>query len=415
MESLRCSIDGEIPCVALLISVGVFFLIHTKRRVAVLGLTVLTLAFACGGDTGPFGEFPENTGYLRTAEKLVIFNADTFEIYRTNDLPEEPWPGDSHRLEIDDKGRIWIGYNQERPGSWWPWTVWTLKTRVLVFSAEGDSEYEVKVSDDTECRSPRAGIAFAKGYAFIGCDQSNGRVVAIDTETKDIVKTIEVERPDPEAPHLSDFYILAVEEVAGSILVIGSGRPPIGYDKVTASRSGVTLVARIDPDTLIVHDYVAELPPGSRVLDVVEVDGMGWLLNEFSNIVERPPRADVYVMDPKTLEVADSLNLPKPYPRWGRVGADGYVYIYHTDLSYRSDADKQGGVSRIDPVTREAEYTKITDPERGPNASGFGVYQGRPCMVLRSGLWCMNNHGGIDLKLPQERSTGVLFAPPNDG
>ena len=382
---------------------------HTRWQVTVLGLALLAIAFACGGDTGPFGEFPENSGYLRTAKKLVIFNADTHEVYRTIDLPEEPWPGDSHRLEMDEKGRIWIGYNQGRPGSW-AILLGTLKTGVLVFSAEGDLEHEVKVSDDTECRSPRGGIAFAKGYAFIGCDQSNGKVLVVNTETMDIVKTLEVERPDPEVPRLSDFYIRAVEEVAGAILVIGSGRPPIVYDKVTASRSGVALVARIDPDALIVHDYAAELPPGSGILDVVEVDGMAWLLNKLSNIVERPPRTDIYVMDPITLEIVDSFNLPQPYPVWGTIGADGFVYIYHADLPYRSDADRRGGVSRIDPVTREEEYTRIKDPERGSNAGGFDVYRGQPCMALRSGLWCMNDDGRIDLKLPQQRSIGVLFA-----
>ena len=375
---------------------------RTRCHVAVIWLALLTLASACGGDTGPFGEFLENTGYLRTANKLVIINADTHEIYRTIDLPEEPWPGDSHRLEGDDKGRIWIGYNQANPGYWWPWTVWTLKTGVLVFSAEGDSEYEVKVSDDTECRSPRGGIAFAKGYAFIGCDQSYGKVLVVNTETMDIAKTLEVERPDPEVPRLSDLYIQAVEEVAGSILVFGSGRPPKGYDEVHPSTSGIAIVARIDPDTLTVYDYKAELAPGSRVLDAVEVDGTAWLLNSFSHIPERPPRTDIYVMDPMTLEIVDSFNLLEPYPVWGTIGADGYVYIYHRRI---------GGVTRIDPVTREIEYM---DSERETSAQGFDVYRGQPCIVLRSGLWCMNGDGGIDLKLPQENSIGVLFVPSKE-
>ncbi len=387
---------------------------HTRRHVTVLGLALLALAFACGGDTGPFGEFPQNPGYLRATEKLVVFDADTFEIYRTIDLSEASWRGSSHRLERDDNGRIWIGYNQERPGSW-VWMPWMVKEGVLVFSAEGDLEYEAKVSDDTECYSPKGGIAFANGYAFIGCDQSHGKVIVVNTETMDIVKTLEVERPDPLAPRLPNFYIRAVEEVAGAILVLGSGRPPADYDAVTASRSGVALVARIDPDSLVVHDYKAELPPGSRILDAVEVNGKAWLLNEFSNIVERPPRTDVYVMDPNTLEVVDTFNLPKPYPKWGRIGADGYVYIYHRYNRYRLDADfdadKWGDVSRIDPVTREAEYTKINDPERGPNARGFDVYRGRPCMVFGSGLWCMNDDATLDLKVSQESSIGVLFAP----
>ena len=224
----------------------------------------------------------------------------------------------------------------------------------------------------------------------------------------EIVKTLEVGRPHPEIPDFSDFFAATVEEVAGSILVLGRGKPPLGYDRVTSSRGGVAIVARIDPDTLTVHNYKAEFAPGSKILDVVEVDGMAWLLNSWSHIPERPPRTDIYVIDPVTLEIVDSFNLPKPYPVWGKIGADGYVYIYHKG---DFDAGEWGGVTRIDPVTRETEYTKINDPERGFSAWGFDVYRGQPCIVLRSGLWCMNDDGSIDLNLSQESSIGVLFAP----
>ena len=311
--------------------------------------------------------------------------------------------GDSHRLERDDKGRIWIGYSQEYTGVLWN------KEEVRVFSEEGELEYVI----DTQCGPPEGGIAFANGRAFIGCVWSGfiAKVVIVDTETMDIVKTLEVGRPDPEAPDFSDFFAAAVEEVAGSILVLGRGNPPLGYDEVMLSRSGVAIVARIDSDTLTVHDYKAEFAPGSKILDAVEVDGMAWLLNSWSHIPEHPPRTDIYVMDPVTLEIVDSFNLPKPYPVWGKIGADGYVNIYHKG---DFDTGEWGGVTRIDPVTRETEYTRINDPERGFSAQGFDVYRGQPCMVLRSGLWCMDGDGGIDLKLSQESSIGVLFAPSRD-
>jgi len=385
---------------------------HTRHHATALGLALLALAlaFACGGDTGPFEELPQNPGYLRATKKLVIFDTDTFEIYRTIGLPEASWRDTSHRLEIDDNGRIWIGYNQERPGSWAS-LLGMLKAEVLVFSAKGDLEHMVKMRDDTECLSPKGGIAFANGYAFIGCDQSHGKVLVVNTETMDIVRTLEVERPDPEVPRLPDFHIRAVKEVAGAILVLGGGRPPVDYDRVTLSQSGVALVARIDPDKLTVYDYKAELPPGSKVLDTVEVNGMAWLLNSWSHIPEHPRRTDVYVMDPVTLQVVDKLNLPKPYPVWGKIGTDGYVYIYHKG---DFDAGEWGGVTRIDTVTRESEYTRINNPERGFSARGFGVYQGRSCVVLPSGLWCMKDNGSINLELSQESSIGVQFAPSKE-
>lgn len=371
-------------------------------------LGILALDFLRSEDSGPFGDFPENPGYLRATDgefgKLTIFDADTFKIYRTVDVPRA-LEGDSHRLERDDRGRVWIGYSQEYTGVLWN------KEEVRVFSEEGEVEHVI----DTQCGPPEGGIAFANGYAFIGCVSSGftAKVVIVDTETIDIVKTLEVERPHPEIPDFSDFFASAVEEVAGSILVLGRGVPPLGYDEVKLSTSGVTIVARIDPDTLTVDDYKAEFAPGSKILDAVEVDGMAWLLNSFSHIPERPSRTDIYVIDPVTLDIVDSFNLPKPYPVWGKIGADGYVYIYHQDLS-DEQFRRRGGVTRIDPVTREMEYTKINGPERGSNASGFGVYRGRPCMVLRSGLWCMNDDGRIDLNLSQKSSIGVLFSPTKE-
>ena len=376
-----------------------------------LGLVALALAFACGGGGGPFGDFPENPGYLRATDetfgKLVIFDADTFEIYRTIDLPKAS-RSDSHRLQRDDKGRIWIGFSQRYIRQFMGLLPWVVTEAVLVFSPDGELMHEVEVNDYTTCGSPDAGIAFANGYAFIGCvSPGNGeKVIVMDTEAMVVVKTLDVEYSRPaNRPH-DYFAVRAVEEVSGSVLLLGSGLAPRGYDPLTPQQGGVAKVVRIDTDTLTVS-HKAELDPGSRVLDVVEVDGMAWVLNSFSNVRERPPRTDVYVMDPDTLEVVDNFNLPKPYPVWGRMGTDGYVYIYHRADSSSGDG---GGVSRIDPVTREVLYTKINDPERGFSTPGFDVYKGQSCMVS-GGLRCMNADGTLDLKVEQESSIGVLFAP----
>ena len=76
-------------------------------------------------------------------------------------------------------------------------------------------------------------------------------------------------------------------------------------------------------------------------------------------------------------------------------------------------------MSRIDPVTREGKYTQINRSEGGfHNAAGFDVYKGQPCMTQRvkdnHGLWCMNDDGSMELKIPQEKVIGVLFAPSTD-
>ena len=55
-------------------------------KVVILAAVILVCAVGCGRDSGPHGDFPENPGYLRATSsdfgKLVIFDADTFEIYR---------------------------------------------------------------------------------------------------------------------------------------------------------------------------------------------------------------------------------------------------------------------------------------------------------------------------------------------
>ena len=307
------------------------------------------------------------------------------------------WAGAAHRLEKDDDGRIWIGFSQ------WHTTGWFKRSEVWVLSAEG----ELVSALDEPCSAPEAGIAFANGYAFVSCNGSTttGEVVVVDAETMNIVKTLQVNRPHPEIPDSSDFYAMTIEEIAGEILVIGRGMPPIDYEWVDLSRMGVAIVARIDQDTLTVDDRKVEFAPGSRIYDAVEVGGMAWLFNLRSHLPERPPRADVYVMNPVTLKVVDSFILPRPYPVWGKVGDDGYVYVFHDD--------PWQGVSRIDPVTREAEYTKLYRPNWF-SAPGFDVYRDQPCLVGQGGLWRMNEDGSIEQKIAQESSVGVLFAPSGD-
>ena len=381
-----------------------------------LTAAILVCTVGCGlWPSAALGDFPESPGYLRATGsdfgELVIFDADTFEIYRTVGVPRA-LKGRSHRLERDDEGRIWIGYSQEYTGV----LPWMVKEEVRVFSAEGELEHTIQVNaDDEYCGPPEGGIAFANGYAFIGCmfDGFSAKIAVVDTESMEIVKTLEVGRPHPEIPGVSDFFLNAIEEVSGSILVLGSGKPPIDYNRVSNVSGGVALIARIAPITLTLQDYKAELPPGSRALDVVEVNGMAWLLNIFSHVSERPPRRDIYVMNPNTLEVVDSFNLPSPFPKWGEVGSDGHVYIYHMDFLPKYDPVRDTGVSWIDPLTREATYAAF-EGVAPSDAAGFGVYRGRPCVASGSGLRCMNYDRSLELAIDQESSIGILFPPSSD-
>ena len=187
------------------------------------GVLIVMVIFIIGcQDAQPL---PENVGYLRSAGqeggRLTVFDADTFRVHRSVELPKAT-ASVSHRLEIDPNGRIWIGYSQ--------WNIDNLlrrKAEVLVFSPHGDLESKL----DVGCDPPNVGIAFANGYAFVGCAASGftGELVVFDLLTLEEVKRFTEIHPPGEDPSQQAFYIVAVEEIAGLILVFGKGGPPEDY------------------------------------------------------------------------------------------------------------------------------------------------------------------------------------------
>ena len=360
-------------------------------------------------DSPPMGEFPRNPGYLRASHpdsgQLTIFDAESFEVYRNITLP--PSTRDfSHRLEIDPAGRVWIGYSQIGIDR-----IVRKKERVLVFSPDGELEHEL----DLGCAPVDTGIAFASGYAFIGCAASgfSGNVIVVNLNTMEVVKTFDRVRPPAEDGVEQGFYISAVVEVAGSVLLMGFGNPPRDYQPLTNAASAVTAVAVIDPETLTLRGYLTGFKPGLRILSVLEVDRRAWLFNELSHLEERPPRTDVYVVDLNNLEVSDRFNLENPFPHWAEHGDDKAIYIFHeVALKRLRDAGYSAGITRLEPSTGAESFIPTSTMH---SASGMGVYRDQPCLVRRSkafgGLWCLNEDGRLELKVPQEYSIGVAFRP----
>ncbi len=363
-------------------------------------------------DKSPTGELPRNLGYLRASHpssgRLTIFDADTFEVYRTVTLPPST-SGYSHRLEIDPAGRVWIGYSQIGIDHLSP-----KEDRVLVFSPNGDLEHEL----DLGCSPLDTGIAFTNGYAFVGCAASGfyGQVIVVDMDTMEVVKTFDRVHPPGDDSSGQLFYITTVAEVAGSILVVGAGHPPKGYQRLTPHYAVTTRVGVIDPETLTLRGYQTGLEPGLRILNVLEVDGKAWLFNELSHLAERPARTDVYVMDPRHPQIVDRLNLDHPFPNWAEHGDAGVIYIFHEVSTQRwRDAGYRAGITRLDLAT--GMETFIPTPTM-PHAPGMGVYRDRPCLAGRdknsSGLWCLNEDGSLELKVHQENAIGVAFASSGD-
>ena len=286
------------------------------------------------------------------------------------------------------------------------------ENRVLVFSPQGDLEHEL----DLNCARPYAGIAFVNGYAFVGCTASgfHGRLVVVDTDTMSVVKTFDKVRPPDRYPADQYFHLTVVAEVAGKVLVIGEGNPPEGYQTVTPHSTPVTEVGVIDPVTLSFREFQADFEPGIRVLSVLEVDGMAWLFNELSHVQEAPDRTDVYVLDPHTLRIDDRFNLDHPFPTWSVRADEETIYIFHrVPFTSLREAGYRSGITRLDLGT--GEETFLPTPEL-PFVDDMGVYGDMPCLAHNqrsegSGLWCLSDVGGWELKIPQKEAVGVLFRP----
>lgn len=389
------------------------FPVWRRYTVMVAAIAWAFAAGACSYQSVPERPLPENLGYLRSAEwtepgRLVVFDADTFEIYRTVEIPQSQ-EYVANRMELDDRGRIWLSYTQDGLGR----LPWFIKTEVLVFSPGG----ELLHSLEPQC-GPVMDIAIAEGRAFLLCLWSGfyAQVVVIDIDTMEIIKTFEkIIPPVAEQRGLGIFFAYTIANVDGVILAVGLAAPPDDYESVTIYANGSAMVVAIHPETLEILGFHTDLSPGVDVKDIVSVNGQAWLLNNWSRIDEKLPREDVYILDPHTLQITGQLNLPQPYPIWGATGADGSVFIFHIVPSAEYQAGMRPGVSRLDPKTLEATFTGIPADVTDRTFSldqEMDVYNGRPCVTNRAhGLWCINDDGTTTLEIEQMWARGILFAP----
>ena len=383
-----------------------FYSVHVWTLVALAALAVL-LGISCGPAlTDP----PANPGYMRTSmgrnSQFIIFDADTYEIYRTVEFPQSAIDY-SHKLEIGPNGRIWVGYSESGDGLF-AFMLRDQRRGILVFTPDGTLLHEV----DIPCGAS-GGVAFASGYAFVGC---GSRVFAVDIVTMAVVKRLDWEHPPGLSNHQRHTTITTVEAVGSSILAFGMSFPPEDYQSRTNHSASVTKIEVIDAESLTVRGYQNIPDPGLRVYSAVDVNGNAWIFNRLSHLAERPPRADVYVMDPRTLEIVDSFNLEQPFPKWAEQDENGFIHIFNSALDHEWEAGFRGGFpsgfTLLNPTSREGTFIATPD---FPATLGIGVDQGKPCLTHRGtddgGLWCMNDNGVLELKIRHPGTFGVRFGP----
>ena len=369
-------------------------------------VALATLAVLVGISCGPaLADPPANPGYMQASKggnsQFIIFDADNYEIYRSVEFPSS-WTPYSHRLEIGPNGRIWVGYDEAGDGLF-AFMLRDQRHGILVFAPDGTLLHDV----DILCGG--SGMAFANGYAFVGCGST---VFAVDIETMAVVKRLDWEHPSGLSNSERRTVITAVEAIGTSILAFGFSYPPEDYKARTHHSASVTKIAVIDAESLTVRGYRNIPEPGLRVFSAVDVNGDAWIFNRLSHIAERPSRVDVYVMDPRTLEIVDSFNLGQPFPEWAEQDENGFIHIFNSALDHEWQSGFPSGFTLLNPTSREEIFIATPDFR---STHGIGVDQGRPCLTRRrtedSGLWCVNANGVLEQKIKHPGAVGVVFGP----
>ena len=364
------------------------------------------LAVLVGISCGPaLADPPTNPGYMRASKdghsQFIIFDADTYEIHRSVEFPPSSTP-ESHRLEIGPNGRIWVGYDETRDGIF-AYMLRDQRHGILVFAPDGTLLHEV----DILCGG--SGMAFASGYAFVGCGSA---IFAVDIETMAVVKRLDWDHPSGLSNRQRHTTITAVEAIGSSILVFAFSFPPEDYKARTHHSASVTKIKVIDAESLTVRGYRNIPEPGLRVFSAVDVNGDAWIFNRLSHTAERAPRVDVYVMDPRTLDIVDSFNLEQPFPEWAELDENGFIHIFNSALDHEWQSGFPSGFTLLNPTSREEIFIATPDFR---STRGIGVDQGRPCLTHRGtedgGLWCMNDNGTLEQKVKHPGTVGVRFGP----
>jgi hypothetical protein len=305
-----------------------------KRLLALL-LALLAALTGCAALAGPGA--PSRPLFVLAGaspdpreSKLAVADAATWTVASEAELPDSL----AAAISRDPQGRLWVGLDG---------TVASLDNRVQVLAADGTPLEELR-----PCTSPRAGISFAAGRAFVACAERGffGSVAVVDLTTLETVATIELRAAAPDAP----LMLIASAADERAVVVAGLTSGP--------EESSYTLLSVIDPQTLTLSEQIA-LGESTDIWRIIPHQGDFLLLNAASWRQPRAEADDVLALDlggePRLRPLRSA-----PSPVWGAV-VDGALYAYHNPMWNQPNSDQRRSISRLDLRSGAVQTWELPD------------------------------------------------------
>jgi hypothetical protein len=307
-----------------------------KRLLALL-LALLALLTGCASVAAPAPEAPSRPLFVLAAAspdpqdgRLAVADAASWTVASEAELPESL----AAAIGRDPQGRLWVGLDG---------TAASLDNRVQIFAPDGAPLEELR-----PCTSPRAGISFAAGRAFVACAERgfSGSVAVIDLATLETEATIELHAAEPDAP----LMLLASAADERAIVVAGLTSGP--------KESSYTVLSVIDPQTLTLREQIT-LGESTDIWRIIPHQGDFLLLNAASWRQPRAEAGDVLALDlegePRLRPLRSAAS-----PVWGTV-VDGALYAYHNPMWNQPNSDMRRSISRLDLQSGAVQTWELPD------------------------------------------------------
>ncbi len=312
---------------------------YLRRLVLLLILIGAAGLPGCGKGNSP----PEQALYVlsggrnfmnyKTVTALTIVDTETWEIQRKVRLPKLK----ASPMALDPEGRIWIsfGRTQTRGGK-----------EVHLYDGRGNRLKKLET-----CNSPRVGIAFAAGRAFVACEENGfyGKVDVFDLQSLERVSTLD----------LQDQILVAIAADENYVLVSGLTDRASDYEGPDTAVNFITL---INPHSLEIKARSERLYD-TGVRKILPYQGKFYLLNYESFRRPAEKENDLIIVTPgdplKIEEQALPVDSPNMSPNWGRIVGDKLYVLQAFPSGFNRHPDL--GISRLDLKTGEVESWPLTE------------------------------------------------------